>query len=121
YDTILDWEALDSWMQRLDAAELVAMDTETTSLDPMQASLVGMSFSTETGRACYIPLAHRGPDRVDQLPKAEVLAKMRSWLESPDAHKLLHNAKYDTHVLANEGIKLAGIVEDTMLQAYVLE
>jgi DNA polymerase-1 len=99
----------------------VALDTETTSLDQMQARLVGLSLAVEPGVACYIPVAHRGPDGATQLPKAEVLARLKPWLEDAARAKLLHHAKYDAHVFANEGIKLAGIAEDTMLQAYVLE
>ncbi len=121
YETILDWQGLDAWIERLEAANLVALDTETDSLDPMLARLVGISLCTEPGLACYIPLTHRGPDQVTQLPMDEVLARLKPWLESPSAAKLLHNSKYDAHVLRNEGIALAGIVEDTMLQAYVLE
>ncbi|TEA78427.1 DNA polymerase I [Allopusillimonas ginsengisoli] len=121
YDAVLDWETFDRWLDRIQAADLVALDTETTSLDPMCARLVGLSLSTEAGVACYIPLAHRGPDRVEQLPKAEALARLKPWLEDASRNKLLHNAKYDAHVLLNEGIALAGITEDTMLQAYVLE
>lgn len=121
YETILDWDALARWLEALQAAPLVALDTETTSLDPMLARLVGLSLSTAAGRACYIPVSHRGPDRVQQLPKQEVLDRLRPWLENPDAPKLLHNAKYDAHVLLNEGVRLAGITEDTMLQSYVLE
>ncbi len=121
YEVVLDWEAFDQWMERLRTAPLVALDTETTSLDPMEARLVGISLCVKPGTACYIPLAHRGPDQVVQLPLAEVLERMKPWLEDAGASKVLHNAKYDTHVLANEGIALAGIDEDTMLQAYVLE
>jgi DNA polymerase I len=121
YETVLTWEDFDRWMQRIAAAELVALDTETTSLDAMQASLVGLSLAVEPGHACYIPVAHRGPDAVQQLPKGEVLARMKPWLEDARARKLLHHAKYDSHVLANEGIALDGVAEDTMLQAYVLE
>ena len=121
YETVLDWDAFERLLSRLQTADLVAMDTETTSLDPMAARLVGISFSIEPGVACYIPVAHRGPDNVAQLPRDEVLSKLRPWLEDPDAAKLLHNAKYDAHVLNNEGIELAGVTEDTMLQAYVLE
>jgi len=121
YETITDWSQLDRWLQAIDSAELVALDTETTSLDSMQARLVGISLSIEPGQACYIPLRHRGTDASMQLPSDEVLQKMRSWLESPAAPKLLHHAKYDAHVFANEGIALAGIRHDTMLQAYVLE
>jgi DNA polymerase-1 len=121
YETILDADALDRWAARLEAAALVAMDTETTSIDPMQASLVGMSFCVEPGIACYIPVGHRGPDNVEQLPRRQVLERLRPWLENPEAAKLLHNAKYDAHVLQNEGVALAGITDDTMLQSYVLE
>ncbi|GAB3083474.1 DNA polymerase I [Bordetella muralis] len=121
YQVIAGWPAFDEWMALVAEAPLVALDTETTSLDEMQASLVGISMSVEPGVACYIPVAHRGPDHPEQLPKAEVLERMRAWLQDPARPKLLHHAKYDTHVFANEGIALAGIQDDTMLQAYVLE
>ena len=121
YRTLLDKAEFLQWVDKLQQAELVALDTETTSLDPMQARLVGLSFSVEPGQACYIPLAHRGPDQVQQLDKAWVLEQLKPWLTSSKAAKLLHNAKYDAHVFANEGITLAGIAEDTMLQAYVLQ
>ncbi|HLU14509.1 MAG TPA: DNA polymerase I, partial [Burkholderiaceae bacterium] len=119
--TVLTWDAFERWFERIRSAKLVAMDTETTSLDPMLARLVGISLSTEPGVAAYIPVGHRGTDRADQLPREEVLERLKPWLEDEEAAKLLHNAKYDTHVLNNEGIALAGITEDTMLQAYVLE
>lgn len=121
YQTVNNWADFDRWLKAIESAELVAFDTETTSLDPMQARLVGLSMSVQAGIACYIPVAHRGPDHTPQLPKQEVLERLRPWLENPKAHKLLHNAKYDTHVLMNEGVTLAGVTEDTMLQAYVLE
>ena len=121
YRIISDWAAFDAWMELMQQASLVALDTETTSLDEMQARLVGMSMSVAPGVACYIPVAHRGPDGAVQLPKDEVLARLKPWLEDPARAKLLHHAKYDTHVFANEGIRLAGAAEDTMLQAYVLE
>ncbi|PLC51192.1 DNA polymerase I [Pollutimonas subterranea] len=121
YETVLEWDDFDRWMTLLESAELVALDTETTSLDPMLARLVGISLSIEPGVACYIPVGHRGPDQVPQLPRQQVLERMRKWLEDPAAPKLLHNAKYDAHVFMSEGINLAGITEDTMLQAYVLE
>ncbi|RIY40239.1 DNA polymerase I [Neopusillimonas maritima] len=121
YDTILDWKGFDTWLERIESAPLVALDTETTSLDPMAARLVGMSMSTAAGTACYIPLRHCGPDQVHQLPFDEVMDRLRPWLENKKAPKLLHNAKYDAHVFMNEGIQLAGIVHDSMLQAYVLE
>ncbi|MFJ3463751.1 DNA polymerase I [Achromobacter spanius] len=121
YRIISDWAAFDAWMELMQQASLIALDTETTSLDEMQARLVGLSMSVAPGVACYIPVAHRGPDGAVQLPKDEVLARLKPWLEDPARAKLLHHAKYDTHVFANEGIRLAGAAEDTMLQAYVLE
>jgi DNA polymerase-1 len=121
YRIIADWAEFDAWFEKLQGAPLVALDTETTSLDQMQARLVGLSLAVEPGVACYIPVAHRGPDGATQLPKAEVLARLKPWLEDASRAKLLHHAKYDAHVFANEGIKLAGITDDTMLQAYVLE
>lgn len=121
YRIIADWDAFDAWMAKVAEAPLVALDTETTSLDEMQARLVGLSMAVAPGVACYIPVAHRGPDGAEQLPKDEVLARLKPWLEDASRSKLLHHAKYDAHVLENEGIKLAGIAEDTMLQAYVLE
>jgi len=121
YETVLDWEAFDRWLERLKSAELVALDTETNSLDPMLARLVGISLAVEPGLACYIPVAHRGPDTPQQLPMDQVLERLRPWLEDAEAPKLLHNAKYDAHVFLNEGVALAGIADDTMLQSYVLE
>jgi DNA polymerase-1 len=121
YETVLDREHLDRWLEKVKHSELTAVDTETNSLDPMLARLVGISLSVAPGQACYIPVAHRGPDQVEQLPKQEVLDKLRPWLEDDKAAKLLHNAKYDMHVFANEGVKLAGVTEDSMLQAYVWE
>ena len=121
YDTILDWAAFDQWMTRLQAAELVAIDTETTSLDEMVAEIVGISFSVVPGEAAYIPLTHDYPDAPAQLPRDEVLAKMKPWLENPAAHKLGQHIKYDRHVFANHGIEVQGYVHDTMLQSYVLE
>ena len=121
YDTVLDWPAFDAWLARLHAAELVAFDTETDSLDPMQARIVGLSFSDKVGEACYIPLRHEGPDAPSQLPLDEVLARLRPWLEDAGRAKVGQNIKYDTHVLANHGIAVRGYAHDTMLQSYVLE
>ncbi|OYT91525.1 MAG: DNA polymerase I [Burkholderiales bacterium PBB3] len=121
YDTIRTWEAFDSWLTKLQAAELVALDTETTSLDEMRAEIVGISFSVEPGKAAYIPLAHRYPDAPEQLNREEVLAKLKPWLENPAAHKLGQHVKYDRHVFANHGIEVQGYAHDTMLQSYVLE
>lgn len=121
YEMVTDWATLDSWLARVSAAQCVALDTETTALEAMQARLVGISLSIEPGVACYIPVAHRGADAQGQLPRTEVLTRMKAWLEDPRPTKLLHHAKYDTHVFANEGIDLRGVADDTMLQAYVLE
>jgi len=121
YDTVLTWEAFDHWLARLEAAELVALDTETTSLDEMRAEIVGISFSVEPGEAAYIPLAHSGPDAPEQLPRDEVLARLKPWLENPARPKLGQHIKYDRHVFANHGIEVQGYAHDTMLQSYVLE
>ena len=121
YDTILTWEAFDNWLAKVQAAELVAVDTETTSLDEMVAQIVGISFSVTPGEAAYIPLKHAGPDAPEQLPLDEVLAKLKPWLENPTQHKLGQHIKYDRHVFANHGIEVQGYVHDTMLQSYVLE
>ena len=121
YETILDWPAFERWLARLEAAELTALDTETTSLDERQARLVGISFSVRPRQAAYIPLAHEGPDAPRQLPLEEVLARLKPWLENPARAKLGQHVKYDRHVLANHGIEVAGYVHDTMLQSYVLE
>ena len=121
YDTIFSWEAFESWLARLLAADLVAVDTETTSLDEMRAEIVGISFSVKPGEAAYIPLTHDYPDAPQQLPRNEVLARLKPWLEDPARHKLGQHVKYDRHVFANHGIEVQGYVHDTMLQSYVLE
>ena len=121
YETLLDWPAFDAWLAKISAAELTAFDTETTGLDPMVATLVGMSFATVEGEAAYLPLSHRYADAPAQLPLSEVLDKLKPWLESETHRKLGQNLKYDAHILANHGIALAGIAEDTLLESYVLE
>jgi DNA polymerase-1 len=121
YDTIFTWDALDTWLARLMAADLAAVDTETTSLDEMRAEIVGVSFSVTPGEAAYIPLMHNYPDAPDQLPRDEVLAKLKPWLEDGTKKKLGQHVKYDRHVFANHGIEVQGYAHDTMLQSYVLE
>ncbi|MDD2845943.1 MAG: DNA polymerase I, partial [Rhodoferax sp.] len=121
YDTILTWEAFDHWLAKVLAAELVAVDTETTSLDEMRAQIVGISFSVTPGEAAYIPLAHAYPDAPTQLPLDEVLARLKPWLEDGARKKLGQHVKYDRHVFANHGIEVQGYAHDTMLQSYVLE
>ena len=119
--TVLTWEAFDVWLAKAQAAELVAIDTETTSLDAMRAEVVGLSLCVTPGEAAYIPLAHDYPDAPAQLPRDEVLARLKPWLENPAQLKLGQNIKYDRHVLANHGIEVQGYAHDTMLQSYVLE
>ena len=121
FDTILTWDALDVWLARLLAAELVAVDTETTSLDDMRAEIVGISFSVTPDHAAYIPLSHNYPDAPAQLPRDEVLAKLKPWLEDASKRKLGQHIKYDRHVFANHGLEVQGYAHDTMLQSYVLE
>jgi DNA polymerase-1 len=103
------------------AADLAAVDTETTSLDEMRAEIVGISFSVTPGEAAYIPLMHNYPDAPDQLPRDEVLARLKPWLEDGTKKKLGQHVKYDRHVFANHGIEVQGYAHDTMLQSYVLE
>jgi DNA polymerase I len=121
YETVLDWARFEHWLKLAEAAPLVALDTETDSLDGMRARIVGISLAVEPGRAAYIPTGHNGPGAPDQLPLAEVLARLRPWLEDPDKAKVGQHVKYDTHVFANHGIALRGVQHDTMLQSYVLE
>jgi DNA polymerase I len=121
YETIFTWDQFETWVQRVEAASLVALDTETDSLDEMLASIVGLSFSTEPGLACYIPLAHNYQGAPDQLPRDEVLQRLQAWLEDPEKKKLGQHVKYDRHVFANHGIDVRGYVHDTMLESYVLE
>ncbi len=121
YDTILNWADFDQWLARLLKADLVALDTETDSLDALRAQIVGISFSVQPGEAAYVPLRHEGPDTPAQLPLDEVLARLKPWLEDARHAKLGQHVKYDRHVLANHGIEVRGYVHDTMLQSYVLE
>ena len=117
YETILTLEALEAWCAKIAAAPLTAIDTETDSLDAMQARLVGISLSVAPGAAAYIPLRHSYAGAPEQLPVDAVLARMKPWLENPDAAKLGQNIKYDTHVFANAGIQVRGYRHDTMLQS----
>jgi DNA polymerase-1 len=121
YDTVLDWDSFDQWLTKITQAELVALDTETTSLVEMQAQIVGISVCVTPGEAAYIPLAHNAADAPTQLPLQEVLQKLKPWLEDGSKHKLGQHVKYDRHVFANHGIEVQGFVHDTMLQSYVLE
>ncbi len=120
YDTVLDWPSFDAWLERIHAAELTAFDTETTSIDYMQAELVGLSLAVEAGAAAYIPLAHDYPGAPDQLPRDAVLDRLRPWLESDAHRKVGHHLKYDAHILKRYGIDLGGMAYDSMLESYVL-
>ncbi|MCC5867383.1 MAG: DNA polymerase I [Gammaproteobacteria bacterium] len=120
FDTVLDDETLSAWIERIEAAELTALDTETTSLNYMRAELVGISLAVTPGEACYIPLAHRYPGAPDQLDRESVIARLKPWLENAQAAKVGHHLKYDAHVLAHYGIELKGQRYDTMLESYVL-
>ena len=121
YETVTEMAQLQAWVDRLMQADLAAVDTETDSLNPMVARIVGISFAVEPGRAAYVPLAHAGPDAPQQLPLDEALAILKPWLEDETRPKVGQNLKYDLHVLANHGITLRGVAHDTMLQSYVLE
>ena len=121
YKTILSSAQLDAWLAKLQSAPLICVDTETTSLDPMTAKIVGLSFSVEAGSAAYLPLMHDYFDAPAQLNFDETLAKIKPILENPAIQKVGQNLKYDQHVLANHGIQLNGIAHDTLLQSYVFE
>ncbi len=121
YETVLDEAALDAWIERLGAADAIAFDTETTSLDYMQADLVGVSFAVEPGRAAYVPFGHDYAGAPAQLAPELVLGKLRPILESERPAKIGQNLKYDMSVLARAGIRLAGAAFDTMLESYVLD
>ena len=121
YATILNEADLALWLNKISQAALVCFDTETTSLDPMTAKIVGMSFSIEAGTGAYLPLTHDYFDAPEQLNFAATLAKVKPILENPSIKKIGQNIKYDQHVLANHGIALKGIAHDTLLQSYVFE
>ena len=121
YETIRSIDRLQAWMALLYAAEIAAVDTETTGLDPMLARIVGISFAIEPYKGAYLPLRHNGPDAQGQLDFDQAIGLMRPWLEDPGKKKVGQNLKYDAHIFANHGIALRGIAHDTLLQSYVLE
>ena len=121
YETILTEAQLRDWIVRLEAADLAAVDTETTGLDPMRARIVGISFALEPYAGAYLPLAHAGPDAQGQLPFDLAISLLKPWLENPAFAKVGQNLKYDAHIFANHGISLQGIAHDTLLQSYVIE
>ncbi len=121
YETLFTEQDVARWLTKLESAELVSLDTETTSLDPFVAELVGVSFSIAPGEAAYLPIAHRYAGAPDQLGLARAIALLKPWLENGSKRKVGQNLKYDQHVLANHGVRLAGVAHDTLLQSYVLE
>ncbi|HZN25784.1 MAG TPA: DNA polymerase I [Burkholderiales bacterium] len=121
YETILTEEQLNAWALRLEGAEIAAIDTETTSIDPFRAELVGISLSVERACAAYIPVGHRYTGAPEQLAASCVLERLKPWLENPAQAKVGQNIKFDMHVLANYDVKLAGVQHDTLIQSYVLE
>ena len=121
YEAIFTEAQLDQWIEKINAAALTALDTETTSLDALRAELVGISLCCEAGVAAYIPVAHRYPGAPTQLSREQVLAKLKPWLEDASKPKLGQHLKYDCHVLQNYGIHVQGIAHDTLLESYVVE
>ena len=121
YETITEQAQLDEWLEKLRNSELFAFDTETTSLNYMDALIVGLSFAVKRGHAAYLPLAHNYPGAPDQLDRNTVLTQFKPLLEDPNQLKVGQNLKYDRSVLANHKIDLQGIAHDTMLESYVLD
>ncbi len=121
YEAVLTREQLDAWLRKLDASERFAFDTETDSLDALQANLVGISLCIEPRQACYIPLAHRAPGAPTQLPMADVLEALRPYLIDVNKAKVGQHGKYDLHVLQRHGIDVRGYADDTMLQSFVID
>ena len=120
YETIYTEQRFDYWLNQLQTATLFSFDTETTSLNYLQAEVVGVSFAIDSAQAAYLPVAHNDPDAPQQLSRDIVLARLKPLLEDSEKKKIGQNLKYDAHVLANYGIHLQGIAHDTMLQSYVL-
>ncbi|WP_250460536.1 DNA polymerase I [Microbulbifer litoralis] len=121
YVIVTDMAGFDAWLQKLKDSDIFAFDTETTSLNYMQAKLVGLSFAVEPYKAAYVPLAHDYMGAPEQLPFDQVLAKLKPILEDPQQKKVGQNLKYDSHILANYDIELRGIERDTMLESYALD
>jgi DNA polymerase-1 len=120
YLTLADEQALQAWLTRMEKADLVGFDTETTGLEPMTATLVGMSFAFGT-EAAYLPLAHQYPGAPEQIGVERALALLKPWLQDAQRAKVGQNLKFDMHVLANHGIALGGVAHDTLLESFVYE
>ncbi|MDR3478173.1 MAG: DNA polymerase I [Gammaproteobacteria bacterium] len=121
YETVFTEKQLDEWLQKLNQASIFAFDTETTSLNYIDARIVGVSFAIEAGKAVYIPFGHDYEDAPQQLTREYVLNKIKPLLENPNIKKIGQNIKYDMEVLANHDIHLQGISHDTMLESYILD
>ena len=121
YNTVLDEQSFEKWLKALSSAQIIAFDTETTSLNYMQAELVGVSFSVEAGKAAYVPVSHQYPGAPQQLSREYVLEKLKPLLQDASLKKVGQNLKYDMSILARYGIELKGIAFDTMLESYVLD
>ena len=120
YQTIFSKKEFSAWLKKLEKAKLIAFDTETDSLDYMNAQIVGLSFAIKEGEAAYLPVAHDYAGAPDQLSRDEVLAALQPLLENPKVQKVGHHLKYDAHILANYGIRMGGMQYDSMLESYVL-
>ncbi|MFC5436298.1 DNA polymerase I [Rhodanobacter umsongensis] len=119
YELVTTLTQFDAWLERLRDAELIAFDTETTSIDAMRADIVGISFAVQAGKACYIPLGHDYPGAPKQLDRHHVLAALKPVFEDPTRPKLGQHAKYDINILSNYGIAVQGLKHDSMLESYV--
>ncbi|MCP4814172.1 MAG: DNA polymerase I, partial [Planctomycetaceae bacterium] len=121
YEIVTEQARLEAWLEQLSSADLFAFDTETTSLNYMEARVVGVSFAVEGGVAAYVPLAHDYLGAPEQLDRDSVLAQLKPLLEDENQAKVGQNLKYDASVLSNHDITLRGIAFDTMLESYVLD
>ena len=121
YETVLELAQFEVWLEKLKAADSFVFDTETTSLDYMQAKVVGVSFAVEAFKAAYVPFAHNYEDAPEQLSEEQVLGVLKQLLEDPNKGKIGQNLKYDKHVLMNHGIVMQGISDDSMLESYVVD
>ena len=119
YELVTTQAAFDAWLEKLRRAELIAFDTETTSIDAMRADIVGISFAVEAGKACYIPIGHDYPGAPPQLDRGDVLAALKPIFEDAAIPKLGQHAKYDINILSNYGIVVQGLKHDSMLESYV--
>lgn len=120
YETVLDEQSFNRWISALEKSDEFSIDTETTSLDYMQAKIVGVSFAVEPNRAAYVPFGHDYLDAPKQLEKNYVLGRLKPLLEDVNRKKIGQNIKYDQHIFANENIELKGSISDSMLESYVL-